>query len=183
MKYSKIKSKKSRLRIILLIIFVALFVASGAIAFLRYKNKSSNNNQQATSDQQQTEDIKFNDGSTSTINNGRDTDQNLKSTNASSTNTTQDSSSSNNSSVSISIDSLSQSSGQINLVATVSGVSSGDCAIKFTAEDGTTFDRSVAISPGKCSLSLSELEFSYIGKWSVTVSAGGTSASQDITIQ
>ena len=183
MKYSKTNTKDKRLglRKALLALIIVLFILGGAIIF--YKSRSDN--QQAISNQQQTEDIKFNDQ------NKADDNQNSNQANQPDAKTDTDSGGSNanqpttgqSSASSITIDSLSQSDGKVNLSSTLSGAQSGQCAITFTAEDGSVLNKSINIESGKCNLSLSELEFSYIGNWSVTVSVGSVSDTKGIAIK
>ncbi len=75
------------------------------------------------------------------------------------------------------IDSAIQESNIVNIIASVTGVSSGSCQFKFSAPDGSSLSKTSDIADGKCKLATSALEFSYIGDWSVIVSVGDVSSS------
>lgn len=75
------------------------------------------------------------------------------------------------------IDSAIQESNIVNIIASVTGVSSGSCQFKFSAPDGSSLSKTSDIADGKCKLATSALEFSFIGEWSVIVSVGDVSSS------
>jgi hypothetical protein len=77
----------------------------------------------------------------------------------------------------VSIDSAIQESNIVNIIASVTGVSSGSCQFKFSAPDGSSLSKTSDIADGKCKLATSALEFGFIGEWSVVVSVGDISSS------
>jgi cytoskeletal protein RodZ len=79
--------------------------------------------------------------------------------------------------ISTSIDSFTQSSDAVNIQASVNGLDSGSCQFKFSAEDGSTLFKTADITQKKCNLSISPLEFVYIGKWSAINTVNGVSSS------
>ena len=147
MKYSKIKTKNKKMIIIALL---SLACIAGLISIFAYFKINR-------SDPKQVQQQAVDKSSNTSTNSG---DTNTAPTNAN-----------------VIIDSAIQESNIVNIIASVTGVSSGSCQFKFSAPDGSSLSKTSDIADGRCKLATSALEFSYIGEWSVIVSVGDVSSS------
>ena len=176
MKYQKIKTEKSKTKLILALL--ALVLVAPGLLFYRLKiYKPSSSQKQEEVNQTSTTDSNTNTDQTEDQNSTKFENQDAAKQQE------QASQPANSNPTAIVISKLEQSSGKINLLASLSGASTTSCQIKFIADDGSVVNQTAKVESGSCSLSLSELEFSYLGNWSVTVSSGSASANSKVVIQ
>ena len=173
MKYSKIKTKNKKMIIIALLSLACIAGLISIFAYFKINRSDPKQVQQQAEQQESTEAKKTAETETS---NTQSSDQEQvdkssnTSTNSGDTNTAP-------TNANVSIDSAIQESNIVNIIASVTGVSSGSCQFKFSAPDGSSLSKTSDIADGKCKLATSALEFSYIGEWLVIVSVGDVSSS------
>lgn len=181
MKYQKIKTEKSKTKLILALL--ALVLIGSGLLFYRLKiYKPSSSQKQEEVSQTSTTDSNTNTDQAEDQNPTKFENQDANNQDAAKQQE-QASQPANSNPTAIVISKLEQSSGKVNLLASLSGASTTSCQIKFVADDGSVVNQTAKVESGSCSLSLSELEFSYLGNWSVTVSSGSASANSKVVIQ
>ena len=173
MKYTKIKTKTKKVIIITLLSLACVAGLISAFAYFKLNKPDPKQVQQQAEQQESTEAKKTAETETS---NTQSSDQEQvdkssnTSTNSGDTNTAP-------TNANVIIDSAIQESNIVNIIASVTGVSSGSCQFKFSAPDGSSLSKTSDIADGECKLATSALEFSFIGEWSVVVSVGDVSSS------
>lgn len=178
MKYTKIKTKTKKVIIITLLSLACVAGLISAFAYFKL-NKPDPKQVQQQAEQQESTEAKKTTGTEAANTQSGDQEQVDKSSNTNSggANTAP-------ANAAVNIDSAIQESNIVNIIASVTGVSSGSCQFKFSAPDGSSLSKTSDIADGKCKLATSALEFSYIGDWSVIVSVGDVSSSaKGINIQ
>ena len=177
MKYSKTKNKTKKVIIVTLISLVCIAGLISAFAYFKIKKPDLKQVQQQAEQQESTE-AKKTTAETETSNTQSGSQEQVdKSSNANTNNGGDTGINTAPTGASVSIDSAIQESNIVNIIASVTGVSSGSCQFKFSAPDGSSLSKTSDIADGKCKLATSALEFSYIGEWSVIVSVGDVSSS------
>ena len=171
MKYTKIKTKTKKVIIITLLSLACVAGLISAFAYFKL-NKPDPKQVQQQAEQQESTEAKKTTGTEAANTQSGDQEQVDKSSNTNSggANTAP-------ANAAVNIDSAIQESNIVNIIASVTGVSSGSCQFKFSAPDGSSLSKTSDIADGKCKLATSALEFSYIGDWSVIVSVGDVSSS------
>lgn len=178
MKYTKIKTKTKKVIIITLLSLACVAGLISAFAYFKL-NKPDPKQVQQQAEQQESTEAKKTTGTEAANTQSGDQEQVDKSSNTNSggANTAP-------ANAAVNIDSAIQESNIVNIIASVTGVSSGSCQFKFSAPDGSSLSKTSDIADGECKLATSALEFSYIGEWSVIVSVGDVSSSaKGINIQ
>jgi hypothetical protein len=171
MKYTKIKTKTKKVIIITLLSLACVAGLISAFAYFKL-NKPDPKQVQQQAEQQESTEAKKTTGTEAANTQSGDQEQVDKSSNTNSggANTTP-------ANAAVNIDSAIQENNIVNVIASVTGVSSGSCQFKFSAPDGSSLSKTSDIADGECKLATSALEFSYIGEWSVIVSVGDVSSS------
>jgi hypothetical protein len=173
MKYSKTKTKTKKVIIITLLSLACIAGLISAFAYFKLKKSDPKQVQQQAEQQESTEAKKTAETEASNTQSGSQEQVDKSSdtnTNGGGTNTTP-------ANAAVNIDSAIQESNIVNVISSVTGVSSGSCQFKFSAPDGSSLSKTSDIADGKCKLATSALEFSFIGEWSVVVSVGDVSSS------
>jgi hypothetical protein len=171
MKYTKIKTKTKKVIIIALLSLACIAGLISAFAYFKL-NKPDPKQVQQQAEQQESTEAKKTTGTEAANTQSGDQEQVDKSSNTNSggANTTP-------TNAAVSIDSAIQENNIVNVIASVTGVSSGSCQFKFSAPDGSSLSKTGDIADGKCKLATSALEFGFIGEWSVVVNVGDISSS------
>jgi cytoskeletal protein RodZ len=175
MKYTKIKTKTKKVIIITLLSLACVAGLISAFAYFKL-NKPDPKQVQQQAEQQESTEAKKTTGTEAANTQSGDQEQVDKSsnTNAAGGDTSKNTTPTN---TTVSIDSAIQESNVVNVVASVTGISSGSCQFKFSAPDGSSLSKNGDVVGGKCKLATSALEFGFIGEWSVVVSVGDVSSS------
>jgi len=175
--------KKSYKKPILIGFAVILLLAASVAAYFLFIRKPDNKEQSSASDSAKdvADNIKKNssnstDGSSVKQDNGESSSVEVPKTDG----TLSDS-------VGVTISGFSQSGGTVTTSATVTGSTGGICYFIFSTEDAKPVNRSSALNGNSCSTSISEVEFSKLGTWKLTVSYvngdKNKEASQNVTIK
>lgn len=174
MKYTKIKTKTKKVIIITLLSLACVAGLISAFAYFKLNKPDPKQVQQQAEQQESTEAKKTAETEASNTQSGN---QEQVDKYPSNTNTSSGDTNTAPANTAVSIDSAIQENNIVNVIASVTGVSSGSCQFKFSAPDGSSLSKTSDIADGECKLATSALEFSFIGEWSVVVSVGDVSSS------
>lgn len=177
MRISNKKATNSRRRNIAILVVIIVLIVCGIGYYLLEKNKQSalENNKTLQPSGSAKNDV---------INGGKDSTTPSTGLPDESTSTTSDQVPTSDT-LSVSIITTSQSNGMVRASATTNG--SGTCVFQYKpADGGKPVTKQVEVTNNGCSFEASQNEFSYLGKWTLTVTYYSNNskaeATQDVTI-
>lgn len=173
---SKKGSTKRRKKLVVIIAATILLLAAGVIAYIFMQQQAEQERLRTTQPSGSAKNDIINSGKDSTTSNAGLPED---------TTTTTSEQVPTSDSLSVSISSTSQSDGLVRASAKTNG--SGMCVFLYKpADGGKPVTRQVEITDSTCSFEASQNEFSYLGKWTLTVTYysdnNKAEATQDVTI-
>jgi hypothetical protein len=166
------KNKKIHRKRLLLAVLLAVLAGYGTFLFIGSRNNLNVDQKQ----QQKAEDLDSENAKNEADLNLSDSEMSLKEDGVESTSTP-------DATISIGNLNFSQANGLINSSVSVIGATSGTCSFTFTDGDGRAITKKTELNGVICSISVSEAEFSMIGRYDLTARFKGLTESLKVDIK